>query len=215
MDDLDEKLKYLAEEAQKHLPRTLERQKALSDLIKLLLKSGRICRPYTFAFSSLYDEIYAEAQQKLFAYVCENIEKYDSQRQVLQWINFLMRRRFFIAASREIWHSLPKGIDTKKVTRISLYELERGEVADPKSQTSPLLSQEVLRLIQEDPNGFFQKAYVLDDPKIHFQVIATKRLAGYSWQEISDCVHVPVSTLSSFYYRSLQKFSRTLRDCLC
>lgn len=210
--DLDERLKDLALEAQNHPPNSDKRRQALSDLIQLIIKSRSICRPYRFAFKGIYEEIHAEAQQLLFLYICENIQKYDPTFRVLQWVNFLFKKRFFVKASREIWYALPTGLNSKKIRRIDLDELENYGVPDEMTQSAPLLSQEILQFIQEDPDKIFQKSYIGDNPKASFQFIVIQRLNGYSWEEISQELDIPTSTLSGFYKRCLKRFCKSFRQ---
>jgi hypothetical protein len=56
----------------------------------------------------VYEEIYAEAQQRLFLHLCEKIDQYNPELEVMQWANFLMRRRFFIEASHDLTPVIPK-----------------------------------------------------------------------------------------------------------
>jgi DNA-directed RNA polymerase specialized sigma24 family protein len=168
-------------------------------------------RPYRGQFRGFYEDIYAEARQRLFLHICEKIDEYDSQREVLQWANFLLGRRFFINASREIMPTMPKGIDPKQITRLTIDDLDRNI---PPDKHSPSLSQEVRQVIEEDPEGIFQRDHVVDRPAANFQAIALKILSGYSWKEISAELDVTISTLSSFYQRCLTKFAPKFKEYL-
>ena len=67
---LDERLKHLAMEAQQHPPKSQARQRALSQLLNAISQSKRLSRPRRDQFQKFYEEVYAEAVQRLFAYVC-------------------------------------------------------------------------------------------------------------------------------------------------
>ncbi len=211
MNDVDSYLKQLALEAQRHPLKTRQRQRALAKLLSAIQRSGKLVRPYRGQFRGFYEDIYAEARQRLFLHICERIDEYDSQREVLQWANFLLRQRFFINASREIMPTLPRGVDARQITRLTIDDLDRNILPD---KHSPLLSQEVRQVIQEDPEGIFQQTHVVDHPAANFQAIALKILSGYSWKEISAELDVKTPTLSSFYQRCLTKFAPKFKEYL-
>jgi hypothetical protein len=212
---LDERLRQLAIAAQQQPIKSRGRQKALSQLIYVLQQSGSLVRPRRDQFQSSYGEIYAEALQRLFAYMCEKINNYDPQRgEVLQWVNFLLNRQFFIEASRELLPTVYKGLDPKSIKRLSLEDLDYSNPSEVNPQLLPLPSQQVLQCLEEDPEGSFQSSHIVNYPTATFQTIAIKRLQGYSWQEMSAELGIQVSTLSSFYQRCLTKFAPQLKEYL-
>jgi hypothetical protein len=89
--NLDEQLKQLAVEAQQHPPNSSQRRRSLAQLISVIYQSRKLIRPYQGQFSGVYEEIYAEAQQRLFLHICEKIDQYNSDSEVMQWANFLMK----------------------------------------------------------------------------------------------------------------------------
>lgn len=212
---LDQWLKQLAIAAQHHPPKSRARQRVLAQLIHTIQRSGKLVRPRSEQFQGFYDEIYAEAVQRLFTHICEKIDTYRPERgEVLQWANFLLNRQFFIEASREVWPTLPKGVDPRKITRLSLDDLEYNHPNDLNPQLVPLPSQQLLQCLEEDPDGLFQRTHIDRCPAANFQFLAIKRLAGYSWQELSSELGVRIPTLSSFYQRCLTKFAPQLKEYL-
>ncbi|MEO0455300.1 MAG: sigma-70 family RNA polymerase sigma factor [Cyanobacteria bacterium P01_A01_bin.114] len=209
---LDEQLKQLAVEAQQALPKTPQRQRALAQLIGKLCQSRKLVRPYQGQFYGFYEDIYAEAQQRLFLYLCEAIDRYNPELEVLQWANFLMKKRFFIEASRDVMPTAPKGIDRSQIKRITLDVLDKQEPMELRSQATPSLSEAVIQCIQSDPEGVFKRTHILRKPAANFQYIALRFLGGYSWKEISAELDVKVVTLSSFYQRCLTKFAPILKN---
>ena len=207
--DVDRDLRNLAIEAQQCPKSSLRRQQALTRLVRTIQRSGKLLRPYQGQFQGFYEEIYAEALQRLFAFICDRIDDYDPNRAVLQWVNFLLRKRFFIEASREFMPVLPSGVNPKQVTRLEAEALEHL-----LPQVSSLLSEEVIQCFEEDAEGVFQTTYIAGNPAANFQFIALQRLSGYSWKEISVELGVSVATLSKFYERSLIKFASRLRQYL-
>lgn len=211
---LDEQLKQLAVEAQQHPANTPERQRSLARLMSAIYQSRKLVRPYQGQFQGVYEEIYAEAQQRLFLYICKEIDRYNPELEVMQWANFLMKKRFFIEASRDLFPAAPKGIDRSQMQRTPLEVLEKQSPLELRSQASTSLSEEVIQYIQEDPDRVFQNTHIERKPAANFQYIALRFLAGYSWKEISAELDVKVVTLSSFYGRCLTKFAPNFKKYL-
>lgn len=209
---LDNHLRQLAIAAQRQPKGSAARQRSLTQLISALIKSHKLCRPRRGQFRLLYEDIYAEALQRLFAFVCDRIDDYNVQKgEVLQWVNFLLSRRFFIEASRDYLPVVHKGMDARSVKRLSLEYLDQSNPAEVNPQLTPSLSQEVKACLLEDPEGLFQQAHVTDCPAASFQYIAVRRLEGYAWQDLSIEFDIPVPTLSSFYRRCLARFAPKLK----
>ena len=205
--DIDRQLKQLAVEAQQAPAKTPQRQRSLTRLVSLICQSNCLVRPYAGQFKGFYNDIYAEAQQRLLLYLCENIDRYDPEKEVLQWANFLMRKRFFVEASRDVMPSIPKGLDRSTVKRMTLDALDKKAPVDQQASRQPSLSEEVVQCIRDDCDGIFRKTHIVHKPQAHFQCIALQFLGGYSWKEISAELDVKVVTLSSFYQRCLLKFA--------
>ncbi|MBD3884235.1 sigma-70 family RNA polymerase sigma factor [Phormidium tenue FACHB-886] len=214
MMDLDEQLKQLAVEAQQHPLNSSQRQRSLARLVSIIYQSRKLVRPHSGQFSGAYEEIYAEAQQRLFLYLCEKIDQYNPELEVLQWANFLMKRRFFIEASRDLMPVAPKGVARSPVRRMTLEVLEKQNPIELRSHASASLSEEIIHYIQEDYDGLFQNTHIEQKPAANFQYIALRFLEGYSWKEISGELDVKVVTLSSFYLRCLTKFASKFREYL-
>ncbi|MDB9496911.1 hypothetical protein PN441_11930 [Spirulina major CS-329] len=98
-------LKQLAIAAQNAPPGSRQRRRSLADLIRTIQGSSQLSRPYQGQFVHLYEDIYAEATQQLFTYLCKNIESYRPEHEVMQWVNFLLKRRFFY--SNVVFFTLP------------------------------------------------------------------------------------------------------------
>jgi hypothetical protein len=202
-DALDKRLKQDALTAQRHPPNSVERQKALTRLIHELQRPGVLCRPFKGWFQGLYSEIYAEAKQMLFYHICHEIDQYNPEKKVLQWVNFLLKKRYFVEACREIYPDFKQG--NRRAILPSLESLDSFS-----SDTSPLLSEQVLECLSEDPEGVFQTTYT-QKPEANFQYLAQQIAAGYKWRELSEELGLEISSLSSFYYRCLKKFSPIFR----
>ncbi|MGF1497337.1 MAG: sigma-70 family RNA polymerase sigma factor [Elainellaceae cyanobacterium] len=204
---LDEQLKQYAIAAQQHPKRSPEQQIALRKLVTGILTSGRLCRPQPGQYPGRYDDIYSEAVQDLVLFICENIDKYSPETApVLVWVNMLLRRRFFNEA-------IPKVLDKPGITRISLHGVEHLDISSPTPTKT--LTELLEECIDADPENLFSATRIVGRPDITFQLIMKRRLSGHSWEDISEEFDIKLSTASSFYYRSLNRFAAKLRDyCL-
>jgi len=201
-DKLDEQLNQLALLAQHHSPLTKKRQLALTEMVQLILRSGRLCRPQRSKFLHHYEEIYEEARQELLLYVCQHIDKYNPERgSVLAWCNVLLERRFF----KEV---IPKVLDKPCIGKKALIDLDN--LSSPEEP--PVLMELLRECIQSDSENLFRTEHIKDDPTANFQALALRRILGKSWKEIAAEFNTKIPTVSSFYYRCLNKFSQKLKE---
>ncbi|MBD1835225.1 sigma-70 family RNA polymerase sigma factor [Cyanobacteria bacterium FACHB-472] len=200
-DELDEQLQQLAMSAQQHPPLAQGRQLALRKLLNGILQSGRLCRPQRGQFSGVYEDIYDEARQELLLYICQNIDKYDPQRgSVMAWVNVLFERRFFKEA-------IPKILGSPGVQKMTLADLDNFAVPE----SPPVLKEILTEYIESDPENLFHKEHIENHPEANFRAIARRRILGDSWKQISVDLDIKIPTISSFYYRSLNKFSANFK----
>ena len=199
--ELDQQLKQLAITAGQHPPLTRKRQLALTKLVQVILKSGKLCRPHRHQFLNSYEDIYEEALQELLFYICQHIEKYNPERgSVIAWCNFLLEKRFFTEA-------IPKILDQQGIKKMSLSDLDN--VAIPEEP--PVLTEMLWECIESDSENTFKNEHIKNCPTANFQALAIRRILGKSWQEIAAEFDLKIPTVSSFYYRCLNKFAETLK----
>ncbi len=205
--ELDEVLRGLALEAQNSPPGSRQRRRALTRLVQLTRTSGRLCRPYLGQFPHVYDEIYNEALQLLFIYICDRIDAYNPQRSpFLRWVNFLLQRRFFNQA-------IPKIIGDRREISINPITPPFPVQQQFSAKTfSPSLSEAIAQCLRDDPSGLFEGRSLRQMPEVTFRMIAIRRLEGETWKAISADLGIRISTLSDFYQRSLTEFAGFIRD---
>jgi hypothetical protein len=202
---LDEQLKELALVAQRHPDGTKERRIALTRLIDAIWRSRRLCHPNTCQFQRVYDDIYDEAVQNLFFYICQNdnIRRYDPERaSVIAWFNMLLTRRFFPEA-------IPKIIGNSNEIQLENFDLELLDSSEPIS-----LFEQVRQCIEDDPEGLFRSEHIREHPEANFQAIATRRYSGVSWKNISAEWSIGIKSLNTFYQRCLKKFAPKFKEYL-
>ncbi|KYC40670.1 hypothetical protein WA1_23795 [Scytonema hofmannii PCC 7110] len=201
-DELDSYLLQLATRAQRYPPHSQERQIALTKLIHGIVRFGHFWYPSKSQFSGNVQDIYNEARQELFLFICQNIDKYNPERgTVMAWVNVLLERRFFKDTIRKYQtHS--------HVTKMTITDLDSFAVpTEPKD-----LTEIVRECIESDPEDLFKNEYIEKCPQATFQALALRRMSGKSWKEISEEFEMKVPTVSSFYYRCLKKLSPKLKE---
>ncbi|MBD2535507.1 sigma-70 family RNA polymerase sigma factor [Nostoc flagelliforme FACHB-838] len=201
-DEIDVLLQQLASTAQQYPHMSQPRQLALTKLVNTVVQSGRLCHPQRRQFSvNIYEEIYNEAVQELLLYVCQNLDKYNSERgSVMVWVNFLLQQRFFKDA-------VQKFFGQENVTHITDAHLDNLAIPEEAQDITEIL----MECIKLDPEDIFKKEHLKEYPQVNFQVLAQKRILGRSWKEIAAEYNIKIPTVSCFYYRSLNKFANKIK----
>lgn len=200
----DQTLKKFALYAQKQTDDITLRHYCLTELVKAIKISERLCKPHQGLFKTkFYPVIYDEAVGETMNYICTNIEKYDPNRnsgKFMSWVNFKLnklvldcRKKFDLSTSFDFL-PLP---DFEMI----LYE--------PQAISS---GAKLYQVIQQDTNQHFRKTYLPSDRQINFQQVALQRLSGYKWQEIAQNLNSNTSVLISFYRRNCEKFKKVLAE---
>jgi len=203
----DAQLKQLALEAQRHPPKSLERQHALTQLVTAIKLSGRLARPHRNTFTpSFYELLYEEAVNRTLTYICYAIDKYEPERgnqKFMNWVNFRLER-VMIDCRHEFSDrdttELPNLNDLENLTR-------PAEVEDSPAQ---LLRE----YIEQDTDQIFAQTHIRDRPDANFRYIALERLNDKSWEDISKLLDIKIPTLSSFFQRCCQKFAPQFQEHL-
>ena len=93
--EIDDRLKQLAIAAKNHPPKTVERQKAVAKLYMEIERYKIIKCPKNPNFSpEIYQEICTETKQDLMLRICKEVQNYRPEKDVSQWVNFLMTKCF-------------------------------------------------------------------------------------------------------------------------
>ncbi|MEM8638571.1 MAG: sigma-70 family RNA polymerase sigma factor [Cyanobacteria bacterium P01_G01_bin.54] len=212
---LNRDLKHLALSAQAAPYRSRQRRLALDQLIRTIQSSGQLCRPFRGQLRHLYDEIYDDATQRLFAHLCKKIEQYNPDYEVMQWANFLLKRRFFPEARKEFVPQFRSERDARfRQPWLNLEDVDKSPQLRPTQLGNPSLIEQVCDYIRNDPQACLNQAHLRNHPEITFQVLALRILAGYKWQELSTEFDIPISTMCSFYRKQLKAIAPTIKAYL-
>ena len=192
-------LKEMGITAQKYAVNSDLRTYALTELIRAIEFSGRLCRPHIRKFSpQLYHVLYEEAMHETLCYVCLNIDLYDPERgngKFMNWVNFKLDKTLLKCY--------------EKYNRYAKFEIPSSQNLEKISQPTPHL--DLTEILQEylirDPQAVFSTTHVRNRPDANFQQIALAKFSGQSWKQISEQLDIPIATLSSFYNRWCRRFS--------
>lgn len=207
MSELDDPLRQLVAEACSHPPGSRERQKRLTQVIRLT--SGKLWRenvPY-----------YGDALQQTWIYFCQNICKtYDASRSsVVTWLNVYLkfRLRDFFNETRD--ESIRKAAPRIQSARSGEQEGERDVVAEiPAPPDVPPILEAVQTWAETDTDGELRSLHIEGRPDVNAQVVILRRLPPEtSWKDLSAEFGIPIPTLSAFYQRKcmprLRKFGES------
>jgi hypothetical protein len=195
----DERLKRIALEAQQHFLGTQKRQYILTELINAIKLSGKLIRPPQGDLRrDFYELIYDDAVNRTLIYVFQKLDNYDQNRgekkKFMNWVNFRLER---------IFQEIKFGYQFPNTTLLSNL---------PPSKLPPTLFEILTEFIESDPEGIFRNEYTKNNPNASFQkIFIAKRVDGKSWQEISEDLGISGTTLSSFYWRCIKKFSPIIK----
>ncbi len=196
-EDFDRRLQQFALEAQKHPPKSRQRQRALNELVHLIMQFGQIAHPQRGLWTpDVYEDLYNETLQKTWLYIFHNIEKYRSEHAVMAWVNNLMKHHF---------NDVVREYKNRRMVPIlSLSELEYRFTSNEETLDDAKMLQQFL---EEDPENLFRTAHIRGRPDVTFQFLALARFVeDRSWDELSQSLRISPQTLCSFFKRKLRNF---------
>ncbi len=205
MHRLEDNLRHLVNEACGYPPGSPERQKRLTQIIRLT--SGKLWREST--------PYYEDALQQTWLYFCSNVcGGYDPTRgNVITWLNAYLKWRL------QDFYCLQQEENAKKAPP-SFSQSTSGDRSDafypeenlPAPPDVPPILENVRLWVEGDNDGELRRTHIQGHPEVNCQMLILKRLPPeVSWKDLSIEFGLPVSTLSSFYQRQclprLRKFA--------
>ncbi|MBD2000298.1 sigma-70 family RNA polymerase sigma factor [Leptolyngbya sp. FACHB-541] len=197
MKDLDETLRQLVAEACTHPPKSVDRQRALQEIYRLVMKSGKLWREYT--------PYYADALQQMWEYCCQHLEEYDPTLSgVITWLDNYLKKQLRLFRDR-------RSRDYKR--RAGVEQTEQGNFVDPvdrlpaRPELEPTLDvwEKTMNWVQTDPQGILQATCFRKRADINAQTLFLMRFPSEtSWQVIADRFHLTpaeAKDLPKFYNR--------------
>ncbi|MEH1841942.1 MAG: sigma-70 family RNA polymerase sigma factor [Nostoc sp.] len=210
MVQFDEHLRRLVREACEHPSGSPQRQKLLTQIIRL--SASRLWREST--------PYYQDALQQTWLYFCRNVcegltgQTYDpTYGSVITWLNAYLKRRlqdFYINQNREQATTVPLWVrqSTSGGTSETIDPVDNL----PATPQAPPILEDLEIWAKTDSEGELCGTYIKGRPDVNCQVLILKRLPPeVSWKELSEEFGLSIPTLSSFYQRQcltrLRKFA--------
>jgi hypothetical protein len=195
----DQQLKNMGLTAQSFTLNSELRTYALTELVRAIKFSGRLCRPHKSKFSpDLYQTLYDEAIAETLGYICLNIEIYDPNRgdkKFMNWVNYKLDKS--ILKCYEQYH------------RYAKFEIPSSQNLEQIIQVTaaPDLTEILKEYLLRDPEQIFSTTHIRNRPDANFTHVALAKFSGQSWEQISRKLDIPIPTLSSFYNRWCRRFT--------
>ncbi len=197
-DDLNEQLNQLIKEARMHLPRSLERQKLLNEIVGKMQQSKQIWRGW-----GVVEELYEEALQVTWLWFSKNFCNYDLERgRVMTWFNKYLKFRIrdlcvAAAEAKKKHNSTQKLYDDDEVSDLI------DNIPDPVGNSDPLSILEETWKWLEQHKSELSRIHLRDRKDINAYSLILCRLPTEekTWGELAKEFGVSTSTLSSFYQR--------------
>ena len=199
MDDINEKLLELYRKACDYPAGSRQRKKIITDMIRLMDKSGGLSKKS----SQYYDrDYYEDAWQETRLFFVKNLfEIYNPEKgTILAWLNSNLNWKLY-----ELWlKKKEKGAKTVP----SQVESDEGKVMDlveniPARPDIPPMETEVRAWVEADADGKLRNCHIKGHPEANCQVLILRRLPPETkWKDISAEFNIEVPTLSSFYRRN-------------
>ena len=195
---VEEQLRQLVTEAQKYPPGHFNRQKSLTQIVRLIGQSRKLWFENT--------PYYEDALQQTWAFFCQNVcepgtgEQYDPSRSsVITWLNQYLKwrlkdfRKAYQTQRGQTMSTWTSGIIPK--TSDPTVNL----VAPPEI---PPILEDTRRWAEIDLTGELASTHIQDRPDVTCQALILKRLPPETpWEQLSTEFDISISTLSSFYQR--------------
>ncbi|MEH2299453.1 MAG: sigma-70 family RNA polymerase sigma factor [Nostoc sp.] len=210
MVQFDEQLRCLVSEACGHPPGSPQRQKLLTQIIRLT--ANRLWREST--------PYYQDALQQTWLYFCRNVCEgltgriYDpTYGSVITWLNAYLNRRlqdFYTNQNREQATTVSPRV--RQSTSGGIRETIDPVDNLPATPQAPPILEDLEIWAKTDSEGELRLTYIKGRPDVNCQVLILNRLPPeVSWRELSEEFGLSIPTLSSFYQRQclprLRKFA--------
>jgi hypothetical protein len=197
MEDLTQRLRELVAQACSHPAKSAPRQKALTQIIRLI--KDRLWREAA-------NPGYYDALQQTWLYFCRNIceattgKRYDPDRaSLITWLDHYLRRRL-----QDIQISK---FEELSITISSVKRGKDGELIDiidsiPASPDIPPMLQDLRTWAEIDADGTLTSTHIKGHPNVNCQLLILRRLPPEtSWDSLSKEFGIAIPTLSAFYQR--------------
>lgn len=217
---LTEQLENLALAAQNSPPRSVERQRFLGEMFKLIEQNNLLTKPPRYNLSNeRYQLFYEDAKAKTFLDICRNIELFDrSKGQVMSWINAYIKGNFqtlFEQFIRPLTSGQAKNNRRPRIINFSDLSACNNFLDNlvPYQEESTLDRMEIIvrNFLQEDPECLLSKVHIRGFSEITLQkLLLMKYVEDLTLETMSQRLNLSISTIDSFMKRQLR--AQGIRD---
>lgn len=138
----------------------------------------------------------------------KNIDRYESEYRVMQWIGWIFNRRF-----QDVMRKYRARYESVSIEANPTIEAQIDKMSEMESESR---ADELVKFIQTDPEGHFAKAHIKGKPEATLQKILLMRLARRTFQNIAEEFAIDThTTIASFHDRQLRKLNDYFRKYLC
>jgi hypothetical protein len=202
--NLNKQLEQLVAEACSHPPKSLMRRQKLSEIVRSIVKSGKLWQENT--------PHYNDALQQTWVYFCRNVcvcEENTAKRifdptraSLITWLDNYLRMRlrdFCIEHAQDQKRVIFPLISEESEAINPINNVENP----PTHSDSPLvILEETKKWVLADPDGELKSVHIKERPDVTCQILILRRLPPEtSWKNIADEFKLPPSTAPNFYKR--------------
>nr|WP_138506594.1 sigma-70 family RNA polymerase sigma factor [Nostoc sp. PA-18-2419] len=191
MTNLNQQLQRLVAEACSHPARSLMRRQKLSEIVRVVMKSGKLWKENT--------PYYNDALQQTWLYFCRNPEQYNlNSCSVITWLDNCLKWRLQDFRSQEA------EIQAKTVplSSLSIENITNTIESLPAAADIPPILSETYQWVMTDPDNDLTSTHVKGRPDVTCQVLILRRLPPETpWKNIAKEFNLPPSTAPNFYKR--------------
>lgn len=194
------------EAARQHCVGSRERNKALTQIIRMVL-------PLLQRTNSAID---ADAMQQTLLYLVKNFDQYDASRGCFfTWLNSYLYFHRCDAYQQIAWqHRSEIPLDPTLMNDDNLCSKVISDLPSRNYGSLQLLDR-IVNWVQTDPNGTLRQTQISNHPEVNAQTMILLRLPTHemAWKAIAERFGLSISTLSAFYQRKcvplLREFGQT------
>lgn len=189
--NLNQQLQQLVTEACSYPARSLQRRQKLSEIVRVVMKSGKLWKENT--------PYYNDALQQTWLYFCRNPEQYNpASCSVITWLDNCLKWRL------QDFRSLEAQEQARTVSASTLGTEETTDYIQnlPDDPDIPPILEETYQWAQSDPDGELASTHVKGRPDVTCQILILRRLPPETpWKTIAKEFGLPPSTAPNFYKR--------------
>lgn len=189
--NLNQQLQHLVAEACSHPAKSLMRRQKLSEIVRVVIKSGKLWKENT--------PYYNDALQKTWLYFCRNPEQYNPEScSVLTWLDNCLKWRLQDFRSKEAKIQA----NTVPLSSLSIENTTNAVESLPAAADIPPILEETYQWAFTDPDNDLASTHVKGRPDVTCQILILRRLPPETpWKNIAKEFNLPPSTAPNFYKR--------------